>query len=202
MKIFGQGESIATSGSASTGTHADGQRPGEAHGQPEPVEHAHSGYGAMRAHGVVRGDYQIMNSGNPTSVSRRGILRVAASIGALGFAGSLARAGMPSPNRITLEKGSVILFQGDSITDAGRKKEVHDPNNGKALGAGYAAMISGEILLAHNDRELKCYNRGISGNKVPDLIGRWDQDTVALKPDILSIMKMPSQEIANPLIQR
>jgi lysophospholipase L1-like esterase len=130
----------------------------------------------------------MMNPANPASVSRRSILRTAASLGALGTVGSAARAEVASHDKITLKKGAVVLFQGDSITDAGRKKEILDPNNGKALGTGYAAMISGGILLAHNDKELKCYNRGISGNKIPDLTERWDQDAVALKPDILSIM--------------
>src|SRR5256886_3870408 len=31
-------------------------------------------------------------------------------------------------------------------------------------------------------------NRGISGNKVPDLAARWATDTVALAPDVLSIL--------------
>jgi lysophospholipase L1-like esterase len=129
-----------------------------------------------------------MNPSNPASVSRRSILRTAASLAGLSAVGPAARAEVPSQDKIMLKKGAVILFQGDSITDAGRKKEVLDPNNGKALGTGYAAMISGGILLDHPDMELKCYNRGISGNKIPDLTERWDQDTVALKPDILSIM--------------
>lgn len=35
----------------------------------------------------------------------------------------------------------VILFQGDSITDAGRKKDRAMPNDSEALGNGYPAMI-------------------------------------------------------------
>ncbi len=31
-------------------------------------------------------------------------------------------------------------------------------------------------------------NRGISGNTVADLTGRWQNDTIALKPDLLSIL--------------
>lgn len=109
-------------------------------------------------------------------------------MGALGALGSTARADEHSKGDPKLKRGGVILFQGDSITDAGRKKDVLEPNNGKALGNGYAAMAAGEILLAHNDKELKIYNRGISGNKIPDLEKRWVQDAVDLKPDILSIL--------------
>lgn len=32
------------------------------------------------------------------------------------------------------------------------------------------------------------YNRGISGNTILDLHARWEQDTISLKPDILSIL--------------
>ena len=32
------------------------------------------------------------------------------------------------------------------------------------------------------------YNRGISGNKIIDLASRWQEDTLNLKPDVLSIL--------------
>ena len=119
-----------------------------------------------------------MNPFEISSSSRRKWLQGAFSLGALGAIGTSARAAGPSNSKFQLKKGDVILFQGDSITDAGRDKGVMEPNNGKALGKGYAAMAAGEILLAHGDLELKCYNRGISGNKIPDLASRWDKDAV------------------------
>ena len=125
-------------------------------------------------------------------MSRRNALQIAASLGVLGTMGTVARADESS--RAKVRKGGVILFQGDSITDEGRKKDVLLANDNKALGRGYAAMISGQVLLAYPDMELKCFNRGISGNKIPDLAARWDQDVVALKPDILSIM-IPKSEV-------
>lgn len=120
---------------------------------------------------------------NPNIISRRQILGTAATLGALGAMNSLARAAAASPNKTALGKGAVIVFQGDSITDEGRKKELLEPNDNKGLGKGYAAVIAGQVLLANPGMEIKCYNRGISGNKVPDLAARWDQDAVALKPD-------------------
>eukprot|EP00752_Nemacystus_decipiens_P015978 g14283.t1 len=89
---------------------------------------------------------------------------------------------------ITLKPGATVLLQGDSITDAGRKKDNLEPNNMDALGKGYASLIAYHLLTKHKDKELKIYNRGISGNKVPDLDKRWDKDCLRLKPDVLSIM--------------
>jgi lysophospholipase L1-like esterase len=125
---------------------------------------------------------------NSFSFSRRKALQTAASLGALGAIGTIARANEPSRAGTSLRKGAVIVFQGDSITDEGRKKDVLDANDNKGLGKGYAAIASGQAMLAHPGLELKCYNRGISGNKVPDLAERWQQDAVDLKPDILSIL--------------
>src|SRR5437867_8989397 len=84
--------------------------------------------------------------------------------------------------------GTVVLFQGDSITDAGRDRGVADPNSASALGSGYPLLVASAALAAHPDRGLRFYNRGVSGNKVPDLAARWSADTVALAPDVLSIL--------------
>ena len=81
-----------------------------------------------------------------------------------------------------------ILFQGDSITDAGRNRSVSGPNQGDGLGFGYPLLIASSLLGAHPERELRCFNRGVSGNTVPDLASRWSSDTMALKPDLLSIL--------------
>jgi len=85
-------------------------------------------------------------------------------------------------------KGSVILFQGDSITDCGRNRESAEPNAAGALGTGYPLLITAAVLAAHAARGFKFYNRGISGNKVPDLQQRWTTDAIDLKPDVLSIL--------------
>ena len=116
------------------------------------------------------------------------MLTGAASLGVLGALGICARAERQPKGGLELQEGDVILFQGDSITDAGRKMDVAEPNDGDALGKGYAAMAAGEILLEYNNLDLKFYNRGISGNKVPDLAGRWAADAVKLKPSVLSIL--------------
>jgi lysophospholipase L1-like esterase len=84
--------------------------------------------------------------------------------------------------------GTVVLFQGDSITDSGRDRNSADANTAGALGTGYPLLAAAAALAAYPDRGLRFYNRGISGNKVPDLQQRWATDTIALQPDVLSIL--------------
>ena len=76
----------------------------------------------------------------------------------------------------------VILFQGDSITDAGRDK----PSGGN-LGYGYATMVTG-ALSAEYPYDYTFYNRGISGNRVVDVYARIKEDIINLKPDYMSIL--------------
>lgn len=126
-----------------------------------------------------------MNQQN-TSLSRRNLFQaaaLAAGAGALASADSHA-----ATKKASLNMNDVVLFQGDSITDAGRAKDNGNPNDMGALGRGYAAMLASALLGAHSDKKLQCYNRGISGHKVPDLDGRWQSDTIDLKPAVLSIL--------------
>jgi len=93
----------------------------------------------------------------------------------------------PAP-RITLQKDQVVLFQGDSITDAGRNREDMNPNTQRALGTGYALLTAATLLEKYSSLNLKIYNKGISGNKVFQLAERWDKDCLELKPAVLSIL--------------
>jgi lysophospholipase L1-like esterase len=82
-------------------------------------------------------------------------------------------------------KDDVILFQGDSITDGGRQGG-NDYNH--TMGQDYDYIISAQIGCQFPDRNLTFVNRGNSGNKVTDLAGRWQNDTLNLKPTFLSIL--------------
>ncbi|GHC11575.1 SGNH/GDSL hydrolase family protein [Cerasicoccus arenae] len=84
---------------------------------------------------------------------------------------------------IPFKTGQTILFQGDSITDASRNKE-----DGGCLGVGYVRIIASLLGARYPEADLKFINRGISGNRVPDLAARWDKDCLDLKPDWLSIL--------------
>ena len=82
-----------------------------------------------------------------------------------------------------------ILFQGDSITDAGRARDNElPPVANDRLGNGYPAFAATRLLCDCPELNLQFFNRGISGNRISDLYARWKIDAVNLKPDVLSIL--------------
>lgn len=91
-------------------------------------------------------------------------------------------------SRVSLNRNDVLLFQGDSITDVGRNREVKEPNVTDGMGKGYPFLAAAKLLHEHADKNLKIYNRGISGHKVPQLAERWQEDCVDLHPQVLSIL--------------
>jgi len=97
--------------------------------------------------------------------------------------------GTQGASRSLFTRGDTILFQGDSITDAGRSRETaYEQNAQSALGGGYAWLAASGLLIDRPGDELAIYNRGISGNRVPDLSERWEEDCLELNPDVLSIL--------------
>ncbi|HKJ85439.1 MAG TPA: SGNH/GDSL hydrolase family protein [Spirochaetia bacterium] len=82
-----------------------------------------------------------------------------------------------------IQANDVIVFQGDSVTDAGR-----DRTSAAGLGGGYPALLASLLLAEHPELELTIYNRGISGNRTRDLLSRWDDDCLALSPSVVSIL--------------
>ena len=121
--------------------------------------------------------------------SRRKLLGSAALAGLAPAIANKAMAAHHSDNaKATLKKGGVMLFQGDSITDAGRNKKDPKPNEQKSFGKGYAWMAGSQLLISNPAHKLTLHNRGISGNKVHQLADRWDKDCLELKPDVLSIL--------------
>jgi lysophospholipase L1-like esterase len=123
--------------------------------------------------------------------SRRGFLKKAAfgSLAAISLPAIVSGAlGKDGNRKIKLGKDNVILFQGDSITDAGRNRESTGFNNSGALGSGYAMLAAADMLEEFASLNLKIYNKGISGNKVYQLAERWDKDCLEIKPDVLSIL--------------
>ena len=76
-----------------------------------------------------------------------------------------------------------ILFQGDSITDAGRdKRNYHD------MGNGYPKYASALIAGAHPDTDFEFINFGIGGNRTDQLFDRLYNDGIAFQPDVISIL--------------
>ncbi len=74
-----------------------------------------------------------------------------------------------------------ILFQGDSITDAGRNRE-----DFHSTGYGYAHLVTAS-LTADYPGEYECINRGVGGDLLVDMYNRLEPDFLELKPDVASI---------------
>ncbi len=87
---------------------------------------------------------------------------------------------------MTISAQDIVLFQGDSITDALREKNNPQPNDASSLGNGYARLAAARLLA--DSPGVTVHNRGISGNRVWHLRDRWDADCLALKPTVVSIL--------------
>jgi lysophospholipase L1-like esterase len=128
---------------------------------------------------------------NDQKNSRRNFIKNSSLAGALGLAipsiVSTAFAAEKSGKRVRIQKDDVILLQGDSITDSGRRKEEMNPNVASAFGNGYALIAASELLMKGADKNLKIYNKGISGNKVYQVAERWQKDCIDLKPTVVSV---------------
>ena len=80
-------------------------------------------------------------------------------------------------------KNIKIVFQGDSITDAGRdKRNYHD------MGNGYPKYAAALIAEKHPEITFEFINQGISGNRTCQLFDRLYPDAMAFEPDIISIL--------------
>ncbi|MBR4240701.1 MAG: phosphatase PAP2 family protein [Eubacterium sp.] len=82
-----------------------------------------------------------------------------------------------------IKDNMTILFQGDSITDCDRKRE--DLYN---LGGGYPKYAAKYIKEKYPDYKLTFINKGISGDRSINLVERWKEDCIDLKPDFVSIL--------------
>ena len=82
-----------------------------------------------------------------------------------------------------MKKNVRIVFQGDSITDAGReKRNYHD------MGAGYPHYAAEHLSAAFPQVTFEFINQGISGNRSGQLFDRLYPDAIAFDPDVISIL--------------
>lgn len=86
-----------------------------------------------------------------------------------------------------LTKNMKLVFQGDSITDAGRAQPIaeglFDP-----MGRGYVHFCDAALNARYPELNLHVVNVGISGNNSRDLVARWQRDVLDLKPDWVTCM--------------
>lgn len=76
-----------------------------------------------------------------------------------------------------------ILFQGDSITDAGRNR-----SDLTSIGQGYPLYAIKYMKELYPDIEFEFFNGGISGNEVQDLLNRFERDFLSVDADIISVL--------------
>ena len=77
-----------------------------------------------------------------------------------------------SPKELQLKPGDTIVAIGDSITEAG----------------GYLCDIDAVLAQQYADLKIpKVVNKGISGQKAEELVKRFDNDVVKLKPKFVTI---------------
>ncbi len=119
----------------------------------------------------------------------------AASVGAIavGTQGEVQGAVTKEPARTgydyrlpAFEKGSRLVFLGDSITDMKWGRNERDRNH--YLGHSYVYLIASRLGVDMPEARLEFFNRGISGHKVADLKARWQKDAIDMRPDLLSIL--------------
>ena len=76
-----------------------------------------------------------------------------------------------------------IVFQGDSITDAGR-----DRRNYHHMGNGYPKYTAAQLTERFPEETFEFINQGISGNRTCQLFDRLYLDAIAFEPDMISVL--------------
>ena len=86
---------------------------------------------------------------------------------------------------IKLDKNDVLLFSGDSITEGMRVTRM-DCNH--IFGHGYQYIAAGELALAYASEAPKFINKAYSGYTMYQLADRWEEDVIANKPTVVSLL--------------
>jgi len=118
--------------------------------------------------------------------SRRNFLKQASLLSAAAMAMPvMVNAAANSPVTNNEGEGFTFLFQGDSITDGNRSRD-QDWNH--VLGDSYVHLIASRLWYDHPSKGFHFFNRGVSGNKITDMAQRWQADTIAIKPNLVTIL--------------
>lgn len=90
-----------------------------------------------------------------------------------------------------------VVFIGDSVTDGGwgRSSDLGRPTAERNLtdlnhiyGHGYMMMCAAHYEASQPERDWHFFNRGISGDDLTRIEARWDDDLLALQPDVVSLL--------------
>ena len=87
------------------------------------------------------------------------------------------------------KENTVILFQGDSISDGNRYKDpiARDDLNHQ-IGHTFIYIIAGIMGLKYADKHISFINRGVSGDNIEQIYDRREEDIFAEHPDVFSIL--------------
>ena len=81
-----------------------------------------------------------------------------------------------------LADGDIIVFAGDSTTDADRCATAD------GLGNGYVKLVSDALYAFLPTENYRVVNAGVSGNTSLQLLERWERDVMSLTPDVVFCM--------------
>lgn len=77
-----------------------------------------------------------------------------------------------------------VLFTGSSSTCSNRHIDANHP-----LGTlGYVSFAAARLMTHFKSPRMQFFNRGVNGDRVRDLLARVDEDLIALKPTVVSIL--------------
>lgn len=88
-----------------------------------------------------------------------------------------------------------VLFVGDSITDGdwgtangspSSERNHYDMNH--IYGHGFQAECAAYYMAKYPQKHFRFYNRGLSGDRLNGIAARWEEDVLAVRPDVVSLM--------------
>lgn len=82
-----------------------------------------------------------------------------------------------------VQEKDLVLFQGDSITDAER-----DRTDYYSLSEGYVGQTERLFSSRHPQMEVVFLNRGVGGDRSADMLARWKEDCLDLNPTVVSVL--------------
>ena len=121
---------------------------------------------------------------------------LSALVAAISFSSCSSSEPSDSQSSASCKKIRRVLFIGDSITDGAwghdcsgsPSAERNHTDMNHIYGHGYMMLCASDIQSRFPMRDVKFFNRGISGHTLSMMLGRWAADCVDLRPDLVSIL--------------